>query len=178
MMIPTISVKGHHSVITAYATQGRQLHLISLAGVRESVRATLAALQHGHSGALKSDETTLVNFGYQSVKILQGRLLSGAFQAIAVGKTVTNGDILILKEKASLAKLFYHALLKKSTLPLHTSWQDKLLELAQETNLLTPISAHGVRAYALGSNLSTFETQVRHALIREELPEIGEPACV
>lgn len=177
-MIPTLSVKGHQCIVSSHARQGRILHLISLVGVRESIRAALSALQHGHSAALKTHKTTLVNLGYQNIKITQGRLPSGAFQAIAVGEKVRSGDILILPEGASLAERFHLALLEKSTLPLHTSWQDKLLELAQDTNLITPISAYGVQAYALSDNLSTFETHVRHALIRGELPEIGETQCV
>lgn len=48
-MIPTLSVKGHCCNVSAYAKQGRILHFISLVGVRESVRAAFAAMQHGHS---------------------------------------------------------------------------------------------------------------------------------
>lgn len=176
-MIPTLSVKGHKCVVSAHARQGRILHLISLVGVRESVRAALAAMQQGHSAVLTEGENTIVNLGYQSIKVIQGRLPNGAFHAIALGERVTQGDILILKKDDTLAERFYTSLLEKSTLPLHTSWQDKLLELAQDTNLISPIAAHGLRAYALGGNLSSFETQVRHALISRELPEIGEPAC-
>lgn len=173
----SLSVKGHQCVVSAYAIQGRQLHLISLMGVRESVRAALSAMQHGHSAVLKDDQTNLVSLSYQSIKVIQGRLPSGAFHAIAIGERVTSGGVLILKEGTSLAGRFYLALLDKSTLPLHTSWQDKLLELARETKLITPIAAYGVQAYALDTNLSSFETQVRHALIRGELPEIGETPC-
>lgn len=177
-MIPTLSVKGHHCTVSAYAKQNRILHFISLVGVRESVRAALAAMQHGHSAVLSQGENTSVNLGYQSIKVIQGRLPNGAFHAIALGERVSQGDILILKEDDTLAERFYTALLNKSTLPLHTRWQERLLELAREENLLTKLSSYGVQAYALGDGLGSFETEVRRALVRRELPEIGEAPCV
>lgn len=114
-----------------------------------------------------------MNLGYQSFKVIQGRLPNGAFHAIAIGERVTQGNILILKENDTLAERFYIALLGKSTLPLHTSWQERLLELARKENLLTRLSSYGIHAYAL----KDYETQVRRALVSGELPEIGETPC-
>lgn len=177
-MFPTLSVKGHKCVVSAHARQSRALHLISLVGVRESVRASLAAMQHGRSAVLTEGETTLINLGYQNIKIIQGRLPNGAFHAIALGERVTQGDILILKQDDTLAERFYTALLEKSTLPLHTSWQERLLELAWEENVLTKLPSYGVQAYALSDNLTDYETTIRRALVSGELPEIGEAPCV
>ena len=176
-MIPTLSIKGHQCVVSAYARQHRALHLISLVGTRESVRASLAAMQHGHSAVLKSEDTTLVNLGYQSIKVIQGRLPNGAFHAIALGQRVTQGDVLVLRESDSLSERFYTALLTKSNLPLHSSWQETLLEIAQQGKLLTKVPSYSVQAYALSNGLGAFETQVRRALVSRELPEIGEPVC-
>ena len=177
-MIPTLSVKGHRCTVSAYTRQGRALHLISLVGVRESVRAALTAMQHGHSAVLTESENTIVNLGYQSIKIIQGRLPNGAFHAIALGERVTQGDILIFKQGDTLPERFYTALLEKSTLPLHTSWQQRLLELAWEENVLTKLPSYGVQAYALSDNLTDYETTIRRALVSGELPEIGEAPCV
>lgn len=176
-MLPSLSVKGHECFATAYVKQGRSLHLISLVGVRESVRAALAAMQIDHSAVIQGKETSLVSLSSQSNRVVQCRLPSGVFHAIAIGERVTQGNILILKDGASLAERFYSALLDKSTLPLHSNWQDKLLSLSKHSQLLTPLASNGVQAYALGEQLGDFESQVKRALVNHELPEIGKPIC-
>lgn len=177
-MIPSLSVKGHQCVVSAYTRQGRVLHLVSLIGIRESVRAALAAMQHGHSAVLKTNETTLVNLGYQSVKVIQGRLPNGAFHAVAIGEGIKNGDILILKDGMPLAERFYRYLITKSTLPLHSSWQERLLMLAETNGMITKLATHDIEAYIFDKPIGTFEALIRHALVNRELPEIGVTPCV
>ena len=124
-MISTLSVKGHRCVTDAIVTHGQMLHLCSLIGTRESVRATIASLQNGQNGVLKSGSNhTPVSLGYQRISAAQARLPSSAFQAVMVGERVKDGIILVLQLQASLAERFYHSLIQKSTLPLHSAWQD------------------------------------------------------
>lgn len=176
-MIPSLSIKGHQNTVTAYVKRGHQLQLISLAGVRESVRAAIAAMQHHHSASLKTDQTTLVGLGYQNTQVIQGRLPNGSFHAIVMGESVTNGDTFIVKPGTSLAERLYHHLLQKSTLPLHTSWQPTILNLAQTDGSLQKLESYDLAAYTLQKPIGDLEAHIRHALIRGELPEIGDTPC-
>lgn len=144
------------------------LHIISLVGVRENIRATLAATQHDYSVMPKTHEVSL---GYWSFKVIQGRLPSSAFRAIAIGESVIQGDIL-LKQNQPLAERFYQHLIAKSTLPLHTSWPDKLLKIAQQEQMLGLLESHKLRGYALAQRIDTRETAVGRTLMNDGLPEI------
>lgn len=177
-MISTLSVKGHRCVTDAFVTQGKILHLCSLVGTRESVRAIIAALQHGQNGDLKSGSNPVpVSLNYQRINAVQARLPSGAFQAVIVGERVKDGTILVLQPQASLVERFYHYLIQKSTLPLHSAWQDELLELAQTTTMLEKLPSLYLKGYGVCGDLTAFEGIIRRAIQKGELPDVRGEAC-
>ncbi len=177
-MVPTIKIKGFRcSVEDAVFSNGTEeyAHVLSLVGSREAVKAVWARLMKGETAYLDTGpqvRAARMNT-YEGGRLLTERLPSGAFHGLLLSKALLSGELVLCEREEDLPARFYNVLTQKLRLPLHKDWQDWLWDHALSTGMVDQMSSQRLHAYEVNLSVYNLETEVRHALLAGEMPEIG-----
>jgi len=176
-MVPIIKIKGFRCSVEEAVFSNRKesyVHVLSLAGSREAVKAVWARLMKGEAAYLDMGQqvrAARMNT-LEGGKLLTERLPSGAFHGLLLSKALLNGELVLCEREEELPARFYTVLTRMLRLPLHRDWRDWLWEHALSNGMVEQMSSRRLHAYEVNLSVHNLETEVRQALLAGEMPEI------
>ncbi len=176
-MVPTIKIKGFRCSVEEAVFESRKdgfVHVLSLVGSREAVKAVWARLMKGEAAYLDlGQQVRAVRMNTEGGgKLLTERLPSGAFHGLLLSRVLLRGELVLCEKEEDLPARFFHYLTQKLRLPLHNTWRGWLWNHALGSGMVEQMSSRRLHAYEVNPSVYDLEVEVRQALLAGELPEI------
>jgi hypothetical protein len=173
VLIP-IEAEGFHAFADAYALDGQWVVFLSIAGHKDAVKAIRATLLTNHWISVGIHEICLLprtKYG-TSVKALPSGIVH---TAICAKNDVGQPQIyyaLTAKPDPTDSDLYFTALIKHSSVPVHSGWKAWLHKRAVRKKEVEPLTAHGIHGIKVSLDDTSLAEDVSAVLKKGKLKTI------
>jgi hypothetical protein len=175
-LIP-IEAGGFHAFADAFALDEQWVVFLSIAGHKDAVKAIRATLLTDHWINAGNHEICLLprmKYG-TSVKALPSGIVH---TAIFIKNEIGQGDTryaLTARPDFTEADLYFTALIKHSSVPVHSSWKTWLHKRAVRQNEAETLTTHGIRGIKISLDDASLAEDISTALKKGKLKAALHP---
>ena len=178
-LIP-IEADGFHAFADAFALDGQWVIFLSIAGHKDAVKAIRATLLTNHWINVGIHEICLLprtKYG-TSVKTLPSGIVH---TAIFVKNDLGQGDThyaLTARADFTDSDLYFTALIKHSSVPIHSSWKAWLHKRAVRKKEVETLTTHGIRGIKVSLDDASLAEDISTALKKGKLKSVFDSASL
>ena len=175
-----IEADGFHAFADAFALDEQWVVFLSIAGHKDAVKAIRATLLTDHWINVGNHEICLLprtKYG-TSVKALPSGIVH---TAIFIKNEIGQGDThyaLTARPDFTEADLYFTALIKHSSVPVHSSWKTWLHKRAVRQNEVETLITHGIRGIKVSLDDSSLAEDISTALKKGKLKSVFDNASL
>ena len=172
-----IEADGFHAFADAFALDEQWVVFLSIAGHKDAVKAIRATLLTNHWINVGSHEICLLprmKYG-TSVKALPSGIVHAA---MFIKNEIGQGDTqyaLTARPDFTEADLYFTALIKHSSVPVHSSWKTWLHKRAVRQNEVGTLTTHGIRGIKASLDDASLAEDISTALKKGKLKDALHP---
>jgi len=173
VLIP-IEAEGFHAFADAYAMDGQWVIFLSIAGHKDAVKAIKATLLTNH----------WINVGIHEICLLPRTKYSTSVKALPSGIVHTavfiKNDVgqlqtyyaLTAKPDSTDSDLYFTALIKHSTVPVHSNWKAWLHKRAVQRKEVEALTTHGIHGVKVSLDDTSLAEDISTALRKGKLKKV------
>jgi hypothetical protein len=175
-LIP-IEADGFHAFADAFALDEQWVVFLSIAGHKDAVKAIRATLLTDHWINVGIHEICLLprtKYG-TSVKALPSGIVH---TAIFIKNDASHADthyVLTARPEFTESDLYFTALIKHSSVPVHSSWKTWLHKRAVRQNEVGTLTTHGIRGIKVSLDDASLAEDISTALKKGKLKDALHP---